>query len=278
MTRPSDLQRLHGVHCVLEALRARRRRLDRVLVRRGKRRPEVEEVLRAAEAAGVPVAEVDAAALGRGAGPGSPPQAVALEAGPLPELEWTDLVEAAGHRAGGSAPRLVALDGVEDPQNAGAIVRVAEAAGADGLILTHRRAPPLGPALARASAGAVEWLPVARVPNLRNALKLLKKEGFWTLGAEPEGSVSLFEAPAELTRGPLVVVLGAEGRGLRPGVLDEIDHRVRVPMAGRVASLNVATAAAVVLFELLRRDPARSGSAPSPLIPQISEANPFRPG
>jgi 23S rRNA (guanosine2251-2'-O)-methyltransferase len=152
---------------------------------------------------------------------------------------------------------LVALDGVEDPQNVGAIVRVADSAGVDGLILTHRRSPPLGPALARASAGAVEWLPVARVPNLRGALKLLKKEGFWALGAEPEGPVSLFDTPESITRGPLVVVLGSEGKGLRPGVLEEIDHRVRIPMAGRVASLNVATAAAVVLFELLRRDPTR---------------------
>jgi 23S rRNA (guanosine2251-2'-O)-methyltransferase len=258
MARPSsDLQRLHGVHCVQEAIRAGRRRLDRVLVRQGRRRPEVERLLEEARAAGLPVVEVDSATVGRGAGPGSPPQAVALEAGPLPELDLTELLEPREGAAPGRPVRLVALDGVEDPQNAGAIVRVAESAGADGLILTERRSPPLGAALARASAGAVEWLPVARAPNLRNALKFLKKEGFWTIGAEPEGAVSLFEAPPALTEGPLVVVLGAEGRGLRPGVRDEIDHRVRIPMAGRVASLNVATAAAVILFELLRRDPTR---------------------
>jgi len=212
-------------------------------------------VVRLAETAGIPVVEVEAEALGRGAGPGSPDPVVALEAGPLPELDLAELIQQVGSAGSSNSPRLVALDGVEDPQNVGAIARVAEGAGARGLILTQRRAPPLGPALARASAGAVEWLPVARVPNLPRALKLLKSEGFWTIGAEPEGAEPLFGMPARLTRGPLVVVLGAEGRGLRPGVLEQIDHRVRIPMAGQVASLNVATAAAVVLFELLRRHP-----------------------
>jgi 23S rRNA (guanosine2251-2'-O)-methyltransferase len=175
-----------------------------------------------------------------------------LSAGPLPELPLAELA------ARGEPPRtLVALDGVEDPQNLGAIARVAEAAGAAGLLLTRRRAPPLGPAVARASAGAIEWLPVTRVVNLSRSLEELKQLGYWIFGASPETGDDLFRLEARLLRGDRVVVFGAEGRGIRAGVDRVIDHRVRIPMAGRVGSLNVSTAAAVVLFELAR--PGRAG-------------------
>jgi 23S rRNA (guanosine2251-2'-O)-methyltransferase len=148
----------------------------------------------------------------------------------------------------------VALDGIEDPQNLGAIARVAEASGAAGLVLTQRRSAPLGAAVARASAGAIEWLPVARVVNLSRALRALKDAGFWVFGASPDAPDDLFGLDPRLLRGDRVVVLGAEGRGIRSGVERLVDHRVRIPMAGRVASLNVSTAAAVILFELARSD------------------------
>jgi 23S rRNA (guanosine2251-2'-O)-methyltransferase len=148
----------------------------------------------------------------------------------------------------------VALDGVEDPQNVGAIARVAEAAGAAGLLLTRRRAPPLSAAVARASAGAIEWLPVGRVANLPRALEGLKARDFWVFGGDPKARDDLFQVPDRWLSTRRVLVLGAEGRGLRPGVLACLDHRVAIPLAGRVASLNVASAAAVLLFELRRRD------------------------
>lgn len=231
---------------MLEALRARRRRLDRLLIRRGRGR-DLDHLIAAAESAGVPVEEVDGEALG-GSERDSNPQGVVLEAGPLPELDLEELVN------GAEKPRrLLALDGVEDPQNVGAITRVAEAAGAHGLILTDRRAPPLTPALARASAGAIEWLPTARVTNLSRALKDLNSKGFWSIGADPEGATGLYALDDRWISSDLVVVLGAEGRGLRPGIAKDIDLIVSIPTPGRVASLNVATAGAVVLFELLRR-------------------------
>jgi 23S rRNA (guanosine2251-2'-O)-methyltransferase len=170
-----------------------------------------------------------------------------LSAGPLPELTLAALA------AQGNPPRtLVALDGVLDPQNLGALARVAEAAGASGLLVTRRRAPPLGPTAARASAGAIEWLPVARVVNLSRALRELKELGFWVFGASPDAPDDLFRLPSRVLRGDRVVVLGAEGEGIRTGVDRAVDHRVRIPMAGRIRSLNVSTAAAVVLFELAR--------------------------
>lgn len=248
MARASARIHLTGLQAVREALRARRRPLYRLRVRPGAARPEVAELIRLAERAGVPVEREEGAAGSR-----ELHQGIALEAGPLPELA----LEALAGEVSGPHATLVALDGVEDPQNLGAIARVSDAAGAAGLVLTHRRAPPLSAAVARASAGAIEWIPTARVPNLGRALKLLKREGFWIFGADAEvaeGAEDLFELPDRALRGRRVVVLGAEGRGLRQGVARSLDHRVRIPMQGRVASLNVAAAAAVVLFELARRD------------------------
>lgn len=179
---------------------------------------------------------------------GPNPQGVALEVGPLPEVDLEDL--AAGAEG---ARRLIVLDGVEDPQNVGALARVAEGAGCLGMVLSRRRAPPLSPAVARASAGAIEWLPVARVTNLSRTINYLKQEGFWVVGADPDAPESLFRMPDRVLQGDLVVVMGAEGRGLRPEIEKLIDHPVRIEMKGQVASLNVSTAAAVLLFELQRR-------------------------
>jgi len=203
-------------------------------------------VIEAAEQAGVPIERVPASEL-PGASLGNP-QRVVLEAGPLPE-------EPLEHLWGGGAGdrRIVLLDGVEDPQNFGAIARVADAAGARGIVTARRRAAPLSPAASRASAGALEWLPVARVANLQRAIKSLKQEGFWLIGADPEGPDSIFEMAPKLLQGDLVVALGAEGRGLRQGIREQVDFRVRIPMAGHLASLNVSTAGAVLLFELVRR-------------------------
>ncbi len=236
---------LTGTHSVLEALRARRRKLLRLMIQPGSASGEV---LEAARAAGVPVQQVafDASPSDL-AEPRS--QGLKLEVGPLPETTLEELVSGASDRPG----LIVALDGVEDPQNVGSIARVADAAGAQGLILTERRAPPLGAAVSRASAGAIEWLPVARVPNLGRALNTLKEKGFWVFGCDSEQGEDLFTLPDRVVAGHRVVVLGAEGVGLRPGTQKRVDHRVRIPMGGRVASLNVASAASVVLFELQRR-------------------------
>ena len=243
----SDRAVLTGIHPIREALRARRRRLDRLVLGPGTEG----EVLRSlAETAAVPVHE-EASAADRRADP-----TPRLEAGPLPDLSLEELAASLD-----SGPQmLVALDGVEDPQNLGAIARVAEASGAAGLVLTHRRSPPLSAAVSRASAGAIEWLPVARTPNLRRALKWLKELDFWILGADVKGGESVFELSARWRTGSRVLVLGAEDRGLRPGIAQEVDQRLRIPMAGRIASLNVATAAAVLLFELGRSGVARPES------------------
>lgn len=245
---------IYGFHPVREALRARRRDLVRLWLRAGAPRKDLEELVDLARRAGIAVETVDRSAIDELAGPDSQTQGVALEAGPIPELSLTGLVDLLP-ASSESGRRIVALDGVEDPQNVGALARVAESAGAGGLLLTDRRAPELTAAVSRASAGAIEWLPVARVANLVRALEDLKQAGFWIVAAAPEEGISLFEMPDRLLTGDLVVLLGAEGKGVRPGVLKLADHRVKIPMAGRIASLNVSTAGAVILYDLLRRAP-----------------------
>jgi len=246
---PRGPEQLTGIRAVMEAIRARRRKLRVLRVREGSQRPEVAAVVAAAREAGIAVEAIGDPRFAEITSGVANPQGLALEAEPLPELPLESLLGSIG----GEPSTLVALDGVEDPQNLGAIARVAEAAGVSGLILPRRRCAPLSPAAARASAGAIEWLPCARVANLPRTLNQLKSEGFWVFGSDPEASTDLFELPDRALEGRRIVVFGAEGRGLRRGVGRALDHRVRIPLGGQVASLNVSSAAAIFLFELKRR-------------------------
>src|ERR1700743_661246 len=155
-------------------------------------------------------------------------------------------------------PRLVlALDGVEDPQNLGALLRVADGAGVDGVVLTERRSAPLSPVAVKASAGAAEHLRIARVVNLVRALEELKKQNLWIIGLDERGESDYDQFDFS---GDCVLVLGREGAGLHDLVKRTCDHMLRIPMAGGVSSLNVSTAGAVVLYEAFRQR--RRASAP----------------
>lgn len=247
------MELLTRLHPVREALRARRRELHLLRVLAPAPR-EADGLLALAQAAAVRVQPCSGAELGRGLPPGIKPQGFVLEAGELPELSLPALlaIGTPGRRC------FVALDGVEDPQNLGAIARVAHAAGATGLVLTDRRSAPLSPAVSRASAGAIEHLPAARVVNLGRALEQLKAAGCWVLAAEPKAERDLFALDDRFWQGDLVLVLGAEGSGIRPGLAGHLDTPISIPMAGAVASLNVSAAAAVILYEWVRRGRVRS--------------------
>jgi 23S rRNA (guanosine2251-2'-O)-methyltransferase len=145
---------------------------------------------------------------------------------------------------------VVVLDQVQDPRNLGAVCRSAEAAGATGVVIPDRRAATVTAVACKASAGAVEHLSVARVRNIADWLEAAKAAGFWVWGADGEAESSPWET--DLT-GPLVLVLGAEGRGLRPRVASTCDGTVAIPQRGRVGSLNVSVAASVLLFEVVRQ-------------------------
>ena len=149
-----------------------------------------------------------------------------------------------------SARLLLALDGVEDPQNLGALLRVADGAGVDGIVLTERRSAPLSPVAVKASAGAAEHLRIARVVNLVRALEDLKRQNIWVIGLDERGSTDYDQF--DFT-GDCVLVLGREGAGLHELVRRTCDHLLRIPMAGGVSSLNVSAAGAVVLYEAARQ-------------------------
>jgi 23S rRNA (guanosine2251-2'-O)-methyltransferase len=170
-------------------------------------------------------------------------QGVCAEADPYPYAGAAELLAR-------DAPLLVALDEVQDPQNLGAIARTAECAGADGLIVPERRAAEVTPAAAKASAGAVEHLRIARVRNLADFLGDAKEAGCWCYGAAAGAGVRYDEPDYS---GGVVLVLGAEGKGLRPRVAGACDALVSLPLHGRIASLNVSAAAAVLMYGILQR-------------------------
>ena len=230
---------LSGIHPVGEALRAGRA-LERVLVARGVGGPRMQELIELARRAGTPVRFEPRAALDRLAGTPAHQGVVALGAA----KPYAELDDVAG------ADLVVLLDGVEDPHNLGAIVRTAHAAGAGGIVIPERRAASLTDVAAKAAAGALEHLPVARVANLNRALEELKRRGFWIYGLDERGTTDYDQVDFA---SPTALVLGGEGKGLHEQVRQHCDTLVRIPMAGRISSLNVSVAAGVVLFEWARR-------------------------
>jgi len=231
---------------VLEALRAGRP-VSRVLVARtADLRGPLREIVQEARERRVIVETVDRRhldALARGI----VHQGVAALVAAAAPVAVEDLLQRAQDR--GEAPFLIALDGVQDPHNLGAVIRTADAAGAHGVIIPRRRAAGLGPAVARASAGAIAHLPVAQAGNLVAVLDRLKAKGVWVVGADAAGSERydmIGLAP------PVVLVVGGEHRGLHRLVRERCDRVVRIPLWGRVASLNVSVAAALLLYEVAR--------------------------
>ncbi len=226
---------LIGIHPVAEALRAKRQ-LDRVIIAKGAGGARIQELVELARESNTPVRFEDRAALERLAGSSAHQGVVAL-GGEFRYAEYEDLAA--------TGKLLVILDGVEDPHNLGAIVRTAHAAGAAAILIPERRAAGLTETVAKAAAGALEHLPVARVTNVTRTLENLKKRGYWIYGVDERGSED-FHTVA--WNEPTALVFGAEGKGLHQQVRDACDVLIRIPMSGRISSLNVSVAAGIVLF------------------------------
>lgn len=233
-----------GIHPVREALRAHRP-LDKVLIAKGAGGARVQEIVDLCRASSIPVRFEARDILDRAAN-GASHQGVIGFGAAHGYAEFDAVVE--------GAKLLVVLDGVEDPHNLGAIVRTAHAAGADAIIVPDRRSAPLTETVDRAAAGALEYLPIARVTNVSQTLELLKQKGFWIYGLDERGR-ELYDRVEYAS--PAAIVLGGEGKGLHQGVQKHCDVLVRIPMAGAVSSLNVSVAAGVVLFEWRRREQER---------------------
>ena len=234
-----------GVHPVREALRAGGVREVRVGPRTDAR---VGEVVHLAEAKGVPVRRVELAELDRLAG-GERHQGVLATLGDVPRRWTLEEVVAIDPK-----PLIVILDGVEDPHNVGAILRTADAVGATAVVRQERHAAALGPAAARASAGAVAHVRIVDVVNVARAIETLKGLGVWVVGMDAEGAQPYDSVDF---RPPTALVVGSEGEGLRRLVREHCDFIAALPMRGHVSSLNVSVATGVVLYEALRQ---RSGS------------------
>jgi 23S rRNA (guanosine2251-2'-O)-methyltransferase len=246
---------VYGIHPVLEALRARAAEVERLLFVEGALPSRVAgEVLALAQAARVRVERVAKERLLE-LSEGGVHQGVAAELKAYPYAELEDLLAVAEEAS--QPPLVVVLDGIQDPHNLGAIIRSAHAMGAHGVVLGRDRAVGVTASVAKASAGAVEHLRVARVTNISRTLEALKAEGVWVAAADPGGDSVLFDAPLD---GPLALVVGAEGDGVRPGVLGHSDFRLRIPMAPGSGSLNASVAAALLLYEVVRQRAKKGGA------------------
>lgn len=238
---------IFGRRVVVEALRARRT-VRRVYLgaKPGPASPllEIETMARRAH---IPVQVLDRKALDRIADTDRHQGAVAE----VLDYEYAtvqDLLDVAKER--GDTPLLLMLDSVQDPQNLGTLIRTAEAVGAHGVIVPRHRAVGVTPAVERASAGAIEHLKVAEVTNLNRATEELQERGFWVVGLDEEGDKTLSAIDATM---PICLIVGSEGKGISRAVLEKCDFRVRLPMTGKVGSMNAAVAGSIVLYDVFRR-------------------------
>ncbi|HEY8418679.1 MAG TPA: 23S rRNA (guanosine(2251)-2'-O)-methyltransferase RlmB [Limnochordales bacterium] len=243
-----------GRNPVREALLAGRP-VERLLVAKGAGGAPLAEILRLAAEQGIAVQEVDRRRLDRMT-EGAVHQGVVAVAAPRAYVPLDELLRRAEER--GEPPLLLVLDEVQDPHNLGSLLRSADGAGAHGVVIPKRRSAGLTMTVARTSAGAVEHVPVAQVSNLVQAIRALKERGLWVVGADMAAEQDLWDA--DLT-GPMAVVIGGEDKGLGRLVRESCDFLVRIPMRGRVNSLNAGVAGALVLFEIARQ---RRGGKPRP--------------
>ncbi len=241
------MDKLIGIHAVKEALEAQRP-MDRIAIAKGRQDSRVEEIVQLARKQGVSVRFEERSQIDRVAGSKDHQGVVAIAAARA--AATLDDILALANASPQSRGLIVLLDGVEDPHNLGAIVRTALASGAHGVVIPERRAAGITDAVARASAGALAHLPVAKVTNLVRTMEELKEAGYWLAGLDEQSEKSYTELDYT---SPIGIVLGSEGKGLHELTRKRCDFVVSLPTTGPVKSLNVSVAAGVVLFEALRQ-------------------------
>ncbi len=237
---------IEGRNAVIEALRAGSS-IDKIFLARGETDAALGHIASTARSRGIVVVECDRRKLD-GMSRTHAHQGVIALAAVRAYAEVDDILAAA--RARGEAPLIVVCDELSDPHNLGAVIRTAEAAGAHGVIIPKRRSAGLTAVVAKTSAGAVSHLPVARVANLTACLKELKQAGVWVFGADAAGDRLLYDADL---RGPAAIVIGSEGQGMSRLVAENCDFLVKIPLKGKINSLNASAAAAVLLYEAVRQ-------------------------
>jgi 23S rRNA (guanosine2251-2'-O)-methyltransferase len=243
------MDKLTGIHAVKEALEANRA-FDRIVIARGRQDTRIEQIVQLARQRSISVRFEDRGQLDRLAD-SKDHQGIVGRVAARAAATLDDILAAANAGAGhGEKGLIVLLDGVEDPHNLGAIIRTALAAGAHGVVIPERRAAGLTDTVARASAGAIAHLPVAKVTNLARTMEELKEAGYWLAGLDERADKTYTQADYT---SPMGIVLGGEGQGLHELTRKRCDFLVSLPTTGPVKSLNVSVAAGVVLFEVLRQ-------------------------
>jgi 23S rRNA (guanosine2251-2'-O)-methyltransferase len=239
------MQIIFGIHAVEEALTARGRAFEYVALAPGRGDARIQSLIQLCRASGVPVRSMPRDQLTRLAKTAHHQGVVAVTA----EKQYGDLEDLLAHKRAARSFVLV-LDGIEDPHNLGAIIRTAEGAGVDGIVIPERRAVGVTATVVKASAGASEHLPIAKVTNIGRAIEEMKSRNIWTVGLDERGQKTYDELDYNMD---CALVLGAEGHGLHEQIRKKCDFLVSVPMLGKVPSLNVSVAGAIVMYEVARQ-------------------------
>ncbi|NGZ78095.1 23S rRNA (guanosine(2251)-2'-O)-methyltransferase RlmB [Saccharibacillus alkalitolerans] len=239
-----------GKHSVAEALRAGRS-INKIWIAEGTQQKQMQPILTEAKNRGVVVQTADKRKLDTLV-PGIQHQGVVAQAAPYVYAEVEDLLAAAA--AKDEDPFLLILDEIEDPHNLGSILRTADCTGVHGVIIPKRRSAQVNATVSKTSAGAAEYVPVARVTNLAQTMEKLKESGVWIAGTDVRAEGEIYET--DVFKGPVALVIGNEGEGMGRLVREKCDVLIKLPMQGRINSLNASVAAGVVMYEVLRQ---RSG-------------------
>ncbi len=237
---------VYGRNAVLELLKSNRD-INKIFVERGEKHGSIKEIIAKAKEAGVIIAEVEKAKLERMTSENH--QGVIAMVPPFDYCDIEDILDLAKEK--GENPFVVILDGIEDPHNLGAIIRTAETAGVHGIIIPKRRSASVNSTVSKVSVGAVTYMKVARVNNLKDAIRHLKEAGLWVIGTD--GEAKEFYNQLDLT-GPIALVIGSEGFGMSRLVKENCDGLVKIPMKGKITSLNASVAAGIMMYEVVRQN------------------------
>ncbi|NLD50153.1 MAG: 23S rRNA (guanosine(2251)-2'-O)-methyltransferase RlmB [Clostridiaceae bacterium] len=241
-----DLDRLEGRNPVLEALKSDRT-INKIVVSKGDKEGSIRQLIAMAREKGIVVQETDRSNLDK-VSLTHAHQGVIAYVSVKDYVEVEDILESAVSK--GESPFIIILDSITDPQNLGSILRTADAVGAHGVIIPKRRAAGLNSVVSKASAGAVEYVPVARVTNIVQTIEFLKKNNVWVIGTDHSGREPFYETDL---KGAVALVIGSEGEGMGKLVTESCDIVVNIPMKGKISSLNAAVAGAIVMYEISRQ-------------------------
>lgn len=242
----NDEDKLEGRNSVLEALKSERS-INKILVSKGEREGSIKQILALAKEKGIVFQEVDRSILDNMSSTHSH-QGVIAYVSAKQYVDVDDILKVAEEK--GEAPFIIILDEITDSYNLGSILRTADAVGAHGVIIPKRRAIGLTASVSKASAGAIEYMPVARVTNIAQTIEYLKKKNIWVIGTDSTGEKSFYKSDL---KGSVAVVIGSEGEGIGKLIREKCDFVVNIPMKGQISSLNAAVAGAIVMYEVLKQ-------------------------